>query len=272
MSALTPFFHSPGGAWTDRRMRFAMGTFVAIEATARSESTLLAGLEAAFAAVTRVDRLMHPTRAGSDVARINSAHPGEAAPITSDTWSVLRLAKQVHAASGGLFDPCLPALPGALDDLELSDSAAETCTVVCHRPLALDLGGIAKGHAVDRAIDALAAAGCISGLVNAGGDLRVFGERRETILLRHADRTCEPLQLENAALAVSDVDAQQRPSGHRGYYLRSARCTRRHRYAAVSAPEAAAADALTKCVLFGPHVRSARALRALGGRQILVRT
>ena len=42
-------------------------------------------------------------------------------------------------------------------------------------PLALDLGGIAKGHAVDRAVAALRAGGARAGRVNAGGDLRVFG-------------------------------------------------------------------------------------------------
>jgi thiamine biosynthesis lipoprotein ApbE len=45
--------------------------------------------------------------------------------------------------------------------------------------LIVDLGGIAKGFAVDRAVKALKCAGLASGVVNAGGDLRVFGLKSE---------------------------------------------------------------------------------------------
>jgi thiamine biosynthesis lipoprotein len=96
-------------------------------------------------------------------------------------------------------------------------------SAVCRVPLALDLGGIAKGYAIDRAIEALRAAGCVSGLVNAGGDLRVYG-RSEAVLLRRADGTCAPLTLTHAALAVTDldVDARRRPTEHQGYYRHGA--------------------------------------------------
>jgi len=57
-------------------------------------------------------------------------------------------------------------------------------SVIAHRPLHIDLGGIAKGYAVDRALTALRAAGCRGGLVNAGGDLAVFGHRTHAIVIR----------------------------------------------------------------------------------------
>jgi thiamine biosynthesis lipoprotein len=113
----------------------------------------------------------------------------------------------------------------------------------------------------------LIAAGCTAGLVNAGGDLRLFGTRREPVLLRHADGTCRPLMLENTALAVSDMRARRRPSEHRGYYRRSGTGTPARRYAAVLAREAALADALTKCLLLAPADCARRALQELGGRE-----
>jgi thiamine biosynthesis lipoprotein len=247
----------------------ALGTFVAIEASASVESVALAAVESAYAAIAAVDRLMHPSRAGSDLARLNGAAPGHGVPLDPSTWSVLRLAQRVHAASGGTFDPCLPALPGRLTDLELSRTAdGGTRSARCHRPLALDLGGIAKGYAVDRAVAALVAAGCIAGLVNAGGDLRLFGSRSETILVRHASGACVPHVLANTALAVSDLEAQRRPGEHRGYYRRDRGGGPTRRYAAVLAPEAAAADALTKCLLLGTGTDAARALRALRGVEL----
>jgi thiamine biosynthesis lipoprotein len=242
---------------------------VAIEAKASTATAALAGTEAAFAAVAQVDSRMHPTRPGSDLARINLEAPGVRVPIHHSTWSVLRLAQRVYTCTQGVFDPCLPGRPGRLSDLELSACVDSDCApwALCHAPLSLDLGGIAKGYAIDCAIDALIAAGCTAGLVNAGGDLRLFGARREAILLRHADGSCRPLELENTALAVSDIGARRRPSEHRGYYRRSGSHRAARHYAAVLAREAAVADALTKCVLLAPADCARRALQELGGRE-----
>jgi thiamine biosynthesis lipoprotein ApbE len=103
--------------------------------------------------------------------------------------------------------------------------------------------------------------------VNAGGDLRLFGARRETILLRYRDRY-QPLVLQNAALAVSDLDESRRPPGHRGYYVRTGAAGTSRRYAAVQAPDAMTADALTKCVLLCSEASARRTVAELGGRDI----
>src|ERR1700719_4393585 len=190
-----------------RRLRVAMGTWVAIEATAESEATAAGALEAAFAGVSEVERRMHPAREGSDIARINSAPLRVQTPIHASTWEVLRLAQRLNTLTGGVFDPCLPLRPGCLTDLELSGpSPGSEPWVVRRAPLALDLGGIAKGYAIDCAIAALRGSGCTAGAVNAGGDLRLFGARRETILLRYRDHGYRPLALQNTALAVSELD------------------------------------------------------------------
>ena len=250
-----------------QRLRLAMGTWVAIEATAATGSVAFAAIDSACRAITDVERSMRPRGEGSDLARINSAAPGTRVPIADSTWHVLRLGWSVHALSEGAFDPCLPSQPGRLPDLTLSAPDAGSRWALCRVPLALDLGGIAKGYAIDRAIAALLAAGCSGGLVNAGGDLRVYG-RAEDVLLRRADGTYTPLGLENAALAVSDLelDARQRPVEHQGYYCRSGPLSPRQRYAAVVAPRAAIADALTKCVLLCEPETADAIVRALGGR------
>jgi thiamine biosynthesis lipoprotein len=229
-----------------RRMRVLMGTWVVIEAHAACPESARAGIEAAFAAVADVALRLHPQHPESDLRRINCAAPGAPVRIGSGTREVLRFAQHLHARSAGLFDPCLPLRPGRLADLQITAVAA-----ICHAPLELDCGGIAKGFAVDCAVAALRAAGCHAGLVNAGGDLRVFGAARETILLRAPGARYQALELAQAALAVSDRDAPHAPSGHRGYYVRSGAAGAR-RYAAVRARTAMSADALTKCVLLCP--------------------
>jgi len=80
---------------------------------------------------------------------------------------------------------------------------------------------IAKGYAVDCAIDALRAGGCYAGLVNAGGDLRVFGDATQTVIVR-VQGHMHALALNNAAIAISDPHSQQAPGEHCGYYRRNA--------------------------------------------------
>jgi thiamine biosynthesis lipoprotein len=252
-----------------RRLRIALGTWMAIEATAESEALAAYAMEEAFAAVGEVERCMHPKRQGSDIARLHSAPPLVRTPIHASTWEVLRLAQRLNELTGGVFDPCLPRRPGRLTDLELSaPSAGPPPWVVRRAPVALDLGGIAKGYAIDCAIGALRAAGCNAGAVNAGGDLRLFGARGETVLLRQRDHAYQPLVLQNAALAVSDLDEPRRPPGHRGYYVRTGAAAAGRRYAAVVAPEAMTADALTKCVLLCSEACARRTLAELGGRDV----
>ena len=142
---------------------------------------------------------------------------------------------------------------------------------ICHAPVELDLGGIAQRHAIDRAVEKLQELGCASGLVNAGGDLRVFGDRAETIFLRRrvSEPTFHPLSLKNTALAVSDLDADNRPSEHQGYYIRGRDSNlTTPRYATVIASTAAVADALTKCVLLCPTKLGMCVLKELGGRVV----
>lgn len=276
---------SPLSRMPSRRLRVALGTWVAIEAgtagamgtsgkkAAAIETIEQAAIEAAYAAIRDVEQRMHPNREGSDLAHINSAPLHTPIEIHPETWRLLQLARRLYDVTGGVFDPCLPSRPGRLRDVELGAGRM----LVCRAPVELDLGGIAKGYAIDRAVEALREFGCSAGLVNAGGDLRVFGKRAQTVLLRRsggtaggsnsASATYTQLQLRDAALAVSDLDAADRPPEHQGYYNRSGRPPVR-RYAAVTASTAAAADALTKCVLLCSDECVARVLRELEAQSL----
>ena len=257
-----------------RRLRIAMGTWIAFEVTARSPLVAQQSIELAFDSVRQVERLMHPQRAGSDLAALNAAELHATVRVDPDTWAVLSLAQQISFATDGVFDPCLPSQPGRIADLELGP---DRTTVTCHARVALDLGGIAKGYAVDRAVETLRRCGCDSGLVNAGGDLRVFGRGFQTIFLKSTDPENEqsvefrPLDLKDTALAVSEVNADQRPPEHRGYYVRNSNQPRPScRYAAVLASQAAVADALAKCVLLCSKETADRALRQFGAARAVI--
>jgi thiamine biosynthesis lipoprotein len=231
-----------GVSWT-QRMRPMLGTLCVIEASAPSE-VLQQALASGFGELTRVAQLMHPTREGSDLPRL-ATRTEQLLQVDAMTWEVLTLAWRFYELSQGCFDPCLPSAEGRLSDVELlADNK-----IICHRPVAIDLGGIAKGYAVDRAVAALRNAGCESGMVNAGGDLRVFGARQQHILLALAATERTALVVHDKALAVSDAVAVNHPPEHQGYYLRNGHAPLLHQQAAVLASTAAVADALTKCAL-----------------------
>jgi FAD:protein FMN transferase len=256
----------PTGAARARRLRIAMGTWLAIEATAPDPHTAQLAIEGAFATIAELSRTLDPAVTDSDVARINATPCGQPVPVRPATLALLRFAQRVHTLSEGAFDPCLPSAPGLLSDLTLRDGLPPL--VESRRPLQLDLGGIGKGFAVDGAVAALTGAGCSAGLVNAGGDLRVFGAAAQEVFLRDAGGGHRMLSLVNAAVAVSVRAAAGAPSGHRGYYLRHGRDTAIRDYAAVRASDATTADALTKCLLLCPESLCARLLRQLGAENL----
>jgi thiamine biosynthesis lipoprotein ApbE len=125
-----------------------------------------------------------------------------------------------------------------------------------HRGVSIDLGGIAKGFAVDRAIEALRHHGIADGMVNAGGDLAVFGARRHLVDIRdprHPHRPMCRVVLSNAALASSagqyDPSRSDRPSNSAIVDPLTGRPPDKIRGATVSAPYCIIADALTKVVM-----------------------
>jgi FAD:protein FMN transferase len=245
-------------------LRVGLGTFVAIDADASSAEAAQLGIAAAFEAIARVDQLMHPTRGGSDLAALRACPQEVPLCIHPWTWELLELCQHLNRMSHGTFDPCLPESSGRITDVELLQSGS----VVPHGPVHIDLGGIAKGYAVDRALEALRLAGCCGGLVNAGGDLAVFGARAHTIFCRDDEGNGALVELKDAALATSDTKNDARPLEHRGYYLRSDLSAVISGKISIVAGNASIADALTKCLLIGDPVLNDRLLDAFGARRI----
>ncbi|WP_246788166.1 FAD:protein FMN transferase [Bradyrhizobium sp. CCBAU 53421] len=176
-----------------------LGTFVEIEVAAAGPEAD-AAVDAAFGAVAQVHRLMSFHERDSDVSCLNREAGVRPTQVHAWTFEVLEAAVEMHRRSGGVFDvtvaPALQAaglLPGpdsgravapwprVGDAIEL---LPERTVRFRAADITIDLGGIAKGFAVDRAIEALRGFNVPAGLVNAGGDLRVFGAGPYTVDLR----------------------------------------------------------------------------------------
>lgn len=181
-----------------RRSVPVMGTIADLVVVDMDERRAHAAIDAAIRELQWVDATMSHFSATSDVGRANTAAAIEAVPVSNATAEVLAESLHWAEASDGRFDPCLghatalwrvdqrrrppPAsevadLPGAGTYLNLDLDRYRGRPVVRFRSdrLAIDLGGIAKGYGVDRAVAALRDAGVANALVNAGGDLYALG-------------------------------------------------------------------------------------------------
>src|SRR5262249_39845799 len=139
-------------------------------------------------------------QADSDVGRLNQEAATRPVSVHPWTFQVLQTALDLHDRTAGLFDitiaPVLQdrgLLPRSPSDRALGPkriAMAETVALLADRRIrmrggtAIDLGGIAKGFAVDRAADVLRGHDIACGLVNAGGDLLAFGKLSHNVHIR----------------------------------------------------------------------------------------
>ncbi|MDH4099852.1 MAG: FAD:protein FMN transferase [Nitrospirota bacterium] len=176
-----------------------MGTVVGITVVSTDKPRADAALNAAFGELDRLEKMMSTTIPTSDVARINEAAGKQPVRVSPEVLELLDKAAEAHRISNGLFDvtvgplvglwgigvkePRVPskeeiaaavALCGA-DRLEVDKAAG---TVFLKSPgMAIDLGGIAKGYAADRAIETLRKSGITAGVVAVAGDIRAMGSK-----------------------------------------------------------------------------------------------
>ena len=200
------------------RCKPLLGTFV--EISIKQDEGQVA-IDNAFSAIQKVHNLMGFHNPQSELSHINEQAHLEAVEIHPWTAQIMKIAKEIHIASNGLFDCGIGhrlveagLLPrhitftnhelGGINDIRFLAPDLIQST----RPVCLDLGGIAKGYAVDMAVRVLLSEGISSGSVNAGGDLRVFGTTSFPIQVRNPESPEELIEigaLENGAIATSSL-------------------------------------------------------------------
>jgi thiamine biosynthesis lipoprotein len=256
-----------------RRAKPLLGTFVEIAVAHAAPELMAAAIEDAFNAIGRVHRCMSFHDPASDVSRLNQH--AAAAAVTVDPWTfqVLESAVELHRRSAGVFDvgiaPVLQEaglLPGPTRPRPAGSSASIVDGPIellpghrvrfRDRSVAIDLGGIAKGFAVDCAADVLREHGVPQGLVNAGGDLAVFGTEAESVFIRHPldpDQLIGQVQIANETLASSGgrLDLFESSSVARQAIIdpRTQEPPRAIAGVSIRAPSCLMADALTKVVM-----------------------
>ncbi len=254
------------------RCKPLLGTFVEISI---EEDQFHSAIQYAFAAIEKIQALMGFHNPHSELNRINRLSHKQAIDIHPWTAQVLRVAKQVHRESQGLFNcgighrlVAAGLLPrhidyhnhdlGGIEDVYFLSSELMTSS----RPICLDLGGIAKGFAVDMAVRILRSEGVLSGAVNAGGDLKVFGDNPRPIHLRNPHDPTKLYNignLQNTALATSSIYFARR-SQQTSHLINPLAIDESHRFIqnhdsySILAKDCIYADALTKVLAISQQI------------------
>lgn len=240
------------------RCKPLLGTYVEIAADNDC------AIDQAFAAIELVQDLMSFHNPNSELSQINAHAHTKTILVHQWTFQVLRIAQELCESTNGMFD-C--GVGGKLVSSGLLPKHSERLNISCgsimdlkliepnlvssKTQLTLDLGGIAKGFAVDKAVEALQQCGVVSGFVNAGGDLRVFGNVAQEVQVRNPANPHELISLgslENGAIASSGLyycDHSKFNQGHivNPQTMEQIEFTESY---SVIAPECIYADALTK--------------------------
>ena len=189
----------------DSGYRILMGTFSHIVVVAQDNVTAKNCIEAAFDEQHKVDRLMSDYKPDSELSNLNRQADRNPVKVSPETFEVLEEAQRISDLSSGAFDvtvgPLVELWRHAADintppsEAEITEAKAKVGrqnlvldpthqTVFFKKAgMKLDLGGIAKGYAIDLSIAALKQNGALGGMVDIGGDIRCFGkppQRRKT--------------------------------------------------------------------------------------------
>ncbi|MBI4055207.1 MAG: FAD:protein FMN transferase [Elusimicrobia bacterium] len=237
----------PLGAASVERVQYLMGTLCYVQVLSPEKETAWRGTEAVFSEIQRLERLLSTYRSDSEISRLNGAAKNRPFSCSRDLYRLMELSQELSKKLGGTFDPTVRPLlientPDALAKvgMEKVHFFPKTQSLWLPPGMSLDLGGIGKGYAVDRAVPLLKKMDISSALINFGGMLYALGhppgKKGWEILLGSTS-----LFLSDCALSVSG-DSQK--PGHIKD-PRSGKTISRPEAVAVLRSSAAEADALS---------------------------
>jgi FAD:protein FMN transferase len=261
-----------------------MGTSIHVELWYEDRAAGEAAIAAVMAEMHRIDRSMSPYIDTSELSRINQEAASHPVVISQEMFDLITRSLAFSRLTGGAFDITFSSV-GYLYDYRrhIKPSEAEIQrvlpginyrhiildgeqrTIRFERPgVRIDLGGIAKGHAVDTSIELLKQRGITHALVTAGGDSRIIGDRRGRPWMigirdpRRKDGMVAMLPLSDSAVSTSgDYERFFEADGVRYHHIinpKTGHSASEVRSATIIAPNATTTDGLSKTAfVLGPE-------------------
>jgi FAD:protein FMN transferase len=289
----------PQAGWMQRD-DVHMGTAIHVELWADDADEGRAAIDAVMAEMQRIDWAMSPVKPSSELARINrDAHAGPV-PVSSEMFDLLSRALAFSRFSDGAFDITFASV-GHLYDYRAGVAPDEQAVAEARQAVGwwqleldaltrsvrfaregmrIDLGGFAKGHAVDRAARLLAERGIQHAIVSAGGDSRVIGDRMGrpwTVAVadpRRPGQVVALLPLQDCSVSTSgDYERFFIRNGMRFHHIldpRTGRSPSAVHSVTVLADDGLTSEALSKCVFVLGVERGLQLVAAVPGADAVV--
>ncbi len=276
--------------------RALMGTLVEITLMDGNTAGYDNAANAAFDEISRLEALMSSYKPTSDVSRVSRAAGVEPVAVSPETVEVVTEALRISALSNGAFDPTVGALARAwgysgekgyvptkkevaallplVDYRAVKVDAKHDTIELIKKGMVLNLGGVAKGYIVKKAIDVLKAHGVRRGIVHAGGDMTVFqsGARRPFLIgIQHPreKKLLGEIHVYNGAVATSgDYERFFMKNGVRYHHILDPSTgfpARKTRSVTISAENPTEADALSTSIFVMGPVEGMKLIESLKG-------
>ena len=182
-----------------KESRIVMDTFCTITVVSPSRKEAKEAIEAGFTEIKKLEQLLNFFSADSEVTALNRASGREPVKVSRDTLDVIKKTVEIANYTDGAFDPTIgplmrlwgfesqnpkPSIPleNKIKDalrfvdykkIKINDLSSQI--FLEEKGMEIDLGGIAKGYAADRAIETIKAKGIKAALVAIAGDIKTFG-------------------------------------------------------------------------------------------------
>lgn len=275
--------------------RDIMGTRITVELEHRDKIVGQQAIEAVMREMQRIDADMSPYKATSELARLNAGAASKPVIVSDELFWLLKRSKDFSRLTQGAFDitfasagflydyrahikPGAKDLKQAVDAIDYHNIHLEPArhSVSFSKPgVKIDLGGIAKGHAVDNSITLLQKMGITNALVTAGGDSRVIGQRwgrpwqigiRDP---RDKNRLVAKIPLENVAVSTSgDYERFFDQDGVRYHHIinpKTGDSARELRSVTIIGSDATSTDALSTSIFVMGRERGLQLINRLPG-------
>jgi thiamine biosynthesis lipoprotein len=270
------FVASARAEWINRIDDGIMGTRITVELWADDAAAGNKAIDAVIEEMKRIDRDMSTYKPDSEISRVNAQAANGPMKISAELFELLKTSLEYSRITDGAFDITYASV-GFMYDFRAhrkptEEEIASALPAVNYRHVVLDeknrtvrftqkgvridLGGIGKGHAVDRGIDILKSRGIKHALVTAGGDSRIIGDRfgKPWIIgIRHPDdksKVIAEIPLEDTAISTSgDYERYFDEGGQRYHNIidpRTGHSASKVRSATILAPTATRTDGLSK--------------------------
>ena len=267
MSGKTPATSGPASGPVIRPVAHrAMATMFEIFIAQADQAAARGAAEAAFVEIDRLERLLSRFMPYSDISRINAAEPGKAVVVEIETAECLQAARRMWERTDGAFDVTAGSPPrgrGEKAAAGMNRIAIDADTMSVSRldaGVRIDLGGIGKGYALDRAADLLGEWGVRNALLHGGtSTVRAIGHRPGRDGWQADLRSPSDDQAALGAVMLRDCSFSGSSTAQSRHIIdpRTGKPVDAGRAAWAIAPDATTADALTTalCVMHDEEIK-----------------